>query len=207
MAVIAEKIETYGAGLQNNVWLLGDNREMILIDASHDAEAIYSRIAKYISNTTRLKAILCTHGHYDHINAILGLSKKLGGEIKVLLHPSDNFLWEKVNNNYPTSDLAHGQIFKVGDEELIILHTPGHTPGSVCIYRETSGELFTGDTFFPGGPGATSAPYSDFNKIINSIVTKIFILPESTIINPGHGMSTTLDKEKPHLGEWIERGW
>ena len=158
-------------------------------------------------NRAKFKGFMITHGHEDHVNAALDLAARL--DTHLYLHPADLFLWEATYGDAaaPDFELADGAAFTVGGVELVTIHTPGHTPGSVCFYAGALGALFSGDTLFEGGPGATRWDYSSFPGIIESIETRLFPLPDATVVNTGHGPSTTIGGEAPHLGEWIARGW
>ncbi|WP_141305583.1 MBL fold metallo-hydrolase, partial [Sinomonas atrocyanea] len=125
----------------------------------------------------------------------------------VLLHPADLMLWDAVYpGTVPDAEIADGQVFTVAGTELTALHTPGHSPGSVSFHAEGLGTVFTGDTLFAGGPGATGRSYSDFPTIIDSIRTRLLTLPPETVVDTGHGDPTTIGTEAPHLQEWIDRG-
>ena len=191
-----------GVEIENNVWVIGDDDTAIVIDASHEAE----KIAAVVGDRDPL-GVLLTHGHEDHVNAALELAARL--DTHLYLHPADLFLWEATHGleSAPDFELEDGAAFTVGGVELVTIHTPGHTPGSVCFYAGSLGTLFSGDTLFEGGPGATRWDYSSFPGIIESIETRLFPLPDSTVVNTGHGPSTTIGDEAPHLGEWIARGW
>lgn len=192
----------------NNTWVVGDERECVVIDPAHDAAACLERIG-----SARVVAIVITHGHWDHVAAAPALREATGAPI--LLHPEDRFLWNETHpEQVPDGELTDLQILTVAGGSLQVRHTPGHTPGSCSLvaWRQVpaSGEalaIFTGDTLFPGGPGATRWEYSDFPRIIDSIREKIFTLPGATPVNPGHGASTTVAAEAPHLEAWRERGW
>ena len=185
--------------VDNNVWIVGDDSEVYIIDAAHNAEAI----AEAVGNR-RVKGILATHGHSDHIDAAPELSRLV--DAPVYLHPTDGFLWQRQNPGAHYRQLLDGATFTVAGTDLRVMSTPGHSPGSVVIYAEEAGELFSGDTLFQGGPGATGRSYSDFDTIIESIRERLFPLPEATVVHTGHGDSTTIGTEKPHLQEWIDRG-
>jgi glyoxylase-like metal-dependent hydrolase (beta-lactamase superfamily II) len=128
----------------------------------------------------------------------------------VHLHPADTMLWEQVHPHTAYDrDIADGEEFTVGPVTLTALHTPGHSPGSVCFAAPElggSGVVFSGDTLFAGGPGATGRSYSDFDTIVASIRTRLLSLPEGTEVLTGHGETTTVGAEAPHLQEWIDRG-
>jgi glyoxylase-like metal-dependent hydrolase (beta-lactamase superfamily II) len=186
--------------VDNNVWLVGDDREVVVIDAAHDADAIAERIGG-----RELKAIICTHGHNDHVNAAPALADRTGAPI--LLHPADRVLWDLTHpDRVPDGPLADQQVVTVGGVELRVLHTPGHAPGAVCLYDAAGGVVFTGDTLFSGGPGATGRSHSSFEVIIPSIREKLLVLPPATTVHTGHGDSTTIGAEAPQLDEWVRRG-
>ncbi len=186
--------------VENNVWLVGDEDEVIVIDAAHDAEPILDAV-----NRRRVVAIVCTHGHNDHVNAAVELADVTGAT--VALHPDDRMLWDVVHPDRPPDrPLAHGDVVPVAGSALAVLHTPGHSPGGVCFRLEDHGVVFSGDTLFQGGPGATGRSFSDFPTIIDSIRDKLLVLPTDTIVHTGHGHSTTIGAEAPHLDEWIRRG-
>lgn len=189
-------------GLDNNVWIITDTHESLVIDASFDAASIAAKLSG-----TKVAGIAITHGHFDHINAADELRSQTDAA-PVYLHPEDRFLWQQqYSRPDPDRQLADGNELSVGKTTVRVLHTPGHTPGSVCYYVEALGAVLTGDTLFPGGPGATRWNYSDFTQIIESIRSKLFTLPDETRVLPGHGESTTVGTEKPKLSEWTERGW
>ena len=185
--------------VDNNVWIVGDDSEVYIIDAAHNAEAIAEAVGD-----RRVKGILATHGHSDHIDAAPELSRLV--DAPVYLHPTDGFLWQRQNPGAHYRQLVDGATFDIAGTELRVLSTPGHSPGSVVIYAQEAGELFSGDTLFQGGPGATGRSYSDFDTIIESIRERLLPLPEATVVHTGHGDSTTIGTEKPHLQEWIDRG-
>ncbi|TDD69005.1 MBL fold metallo-hydrolase [Actinomadura rubrisoli] len=186
--------------VDNNVWIVGDDAEAIVIDAAHDADAIEAALGG-----RRPAAIVCTHGHDDHIDAAPELAARTGAP--VLLHPDDLMLWKQRHpGSEPDGALADGQVLAVAGVELTVLHTPGHSPGAVCLHAPALGTVFSGDTLFSGGPGATGRSFSDFPTIIASIRERLLTLPAGTVVRTGHGESTTVGAEAPHLEEWIARG-
>jgi glyoxylase-like metal-dependent hydrolase (beta-lactamase superfamily II) len=186
--------------VDNNVWLVGDDREVIVIDAAHDPDAIAEAVGD-----RRLTAIVSTHAHDDHIDAAAELADRTGAPI--LLHPDDRVLWRMTYpDRAPDRALADGDELTVAGTTLRVLHTPGHAPGAVCLYAPELGTVFTGDTLFNGGPGATGRSYSDFGLIVDSIRGRLLTLPPETVVRTGHGDGTTIGDEAPHLEEWIARG-
>ena len=185
--------------VDNNVWLVGDDTECVVIDAPHDAE----RIAGLIGDRTLL-AVLCTHAHNDHIEAAQALSDRFGAPVR--LHPADDVLWRQTFADFDYEPLEDGEEIEVAGVELTVIHTPGHAPGAVCFWVSELGVLFSGDTLFHGGPGATGRSYSDFGTIIESLRDSVLTLPPETIVHTGHGEDTTIGAEAGSLDEWVARG-
>ena len=188
----------------NNIWLVGDDREVVVVDAAHD----HRPIAEAVSGR-RVTAIALTHGHNDHINAAVALQEAV--DAPILLHASDRMLWSVVYPaRDPDGDLADGDVLRAGGVDLGVLHTPGHSPGCVCLHAAGAAGgvdvVFSGDTLFCGGPGATGRSHSDFPTIIRSLRARLLDLPPETIVHTGHGESTTIGAEAPHLEEWLRRG-
>jgi glyoxylase-like metal-dependent hydrolase (beta-lactamase superfamily II) len=186
--------------VDNNVWVVGDEREVLVVDAAHDADAIATAVGD-----RRVVAVVCTHGHNDHVGVAPDLADRFSAPI--LLHPAEAPLWEMTHpDRKPDAELADGDTLTAGGVALRVLHTPGHSPGSCCLYAPELETLLSGDTLFQGGPGATGRSFSSFETIIDSIRGKLLPLPGDTVVRTGHGDSTTIGAELPHLEEWIARG-
>ena len=180
--------------VDNNVWVVGDDSECVVIDAPHDVDGILA-----VVGDRKVKAIVCTHAHDDHVRVAPELRERVVAPI--LLHPDDKPLWELTHTDHLWDlDLADGLALEVGGTTLQVLHTPGHAPGAVCLYAPELGCVFTGDTLFQGGPGATGRSYSDADLIVESIRAKLFALPDDTVVHTGHGDDTTIGAEKAALG-------
>ncbi|HIW63412.1 MAG TPA: MBL fold metallo-hydrolase [Candidatus Stackebrandtia excrementipullorum] len=203
MNVRIEKIETDGVfqldggswEVTNNVWLLGNDSEVVVIDAAHDARAIAAAVGD-----RQLVAIVCTHAHNDHINAAFDLADAVSGPAPVLLHPDDGALWDQTYpDRSPDGALTDGETLTVADTVVQVLHTPGHAPGAVSLYVPSLGVVFTGDTLFEGGPGATGRSFSSYDVIVSSIRQVLFALPDETVVHTGHGPDTTIAAERKNL--------
>jgi glyoxylase-like metal-dependent hydrolase (beta-lactamase superfamily II) len=180
--------------VDNNVWVVGDDTECVVIDAPHDVDGILK-----VVGDRRVKAILCTHAHDDHVRVAPELREQT--QAPILLHPDDRPLWELTHTDYLwDADLADGQEVEVAGVRLRALHTPGHAPGAICFLAEDLGCVFTGDTLFNGGPGATGRSFSDEDTILASIRGVLFALPDDTVVHTGHGDDTTIGAEKNTIG-------
>lgn len=199
--LVIERVSTQGLfqldggswEVTNNIWLVGDEEEVLVVDAVHDHRPIAKKVAD-----RKVKAIVLTHGHNDHINAAIALREAV--DAPVYLHRADRMLWEAVYSaQSPDRELTDGQVIRVGRTQLQVVHTPGHSPGSCCFLVPPSDGggpvVFSGDTLFCGGPGATGRKYSDEPTILTSIRQRLFTLPEDSIVHTGHGESTTIGAE------------
>ena len=182
----------------NNVFVVRciHTGEAVLIDAVSEHEKLLE-----LCRALGVTRVLETHGHHDHIQAVPAM-REAGYEVAVTA--DDAQMLKDVGYDVFIED---GQVIQVGRLRLEAIHNPGHTPGSVSFKVHGAPLLFSGDTLFPGGPGATHFPGGDFATIISSIDTRLFTFPADTVVLPGHGADTTIATERPHLQEWIDRGW
>jgi glyoxylase-like metal-dependent hydrolase (beta-lactamase superfamily II) len=181
---------------ENNVFVVRDKStgDAVIIDAANEHELLLE-----VSRATGVRRVLTTHGHFDHIQAVTQLRD---AGIDVGVAEQDATMLPSYDFVIPDDD-----VIAVGDLRLRTIHTPGHTPGSTSFLLEGHPLLFTGDTLFPGGPGNTKFENASFDQIINSIDRRLFTLPEDLLVLPGHGLDTTIGDERPHLQEWVDRGW
>jgi glyoxylase-like metal-dependent hydrolase (beta-lactamase superfamily II) len=185
--------------VDNNIWVVGDDSDVVVFDAAHEAGPIVAAVAG-----RNVVAVVCTHGHNDHVTVAPELGETL--DAPVLLHPADDVLWRMTHPDKDFRSVDDGLVLHVGDVEIRALHTPGHSPGSVCWYAPDLGAVFSGDTLFHGGPGATGRSYSDFPTILASISERLGKLPADTVVYTGHGDSTVIGDEIVHYDEWVARG-
>lgn len=192
----AEVTKLSVGSMDNNIYVIAVGDDVAVVDGgSNELDAVLAEVGD-----RKLEMVLQTHNHGDHVVTLRDLVDKT--KTPVYAHPADPL---------PVSaeKLDDGATIGLGGCLFKVLHTPGHTPGAVCFLLEESGErhLFAGDTLFPGGPGNTFGNADAFRTIIESLETKLFVLPDETHVYPGHGDDTTIGAERPHLDEWRERGW
>ena len=179
--------------VDNNIWIVGDDTECLVIDAAHEAAPIVAGVAG-----RRVVAIVCTHGHNDHINAAAELADVV--DAPIVIHGDDRMLWDVVYpSRAPDGTIADGEKFHAGGVELIAMHTPGHSPGGVSLHDPEHTRVFSGDTLFKGGPGATGRSFSDRDTIVASMRTRLFALPPETVVHTGHGDDTRIADEAAAL--------
>ena len=181
---------------ENNVFVLRDKAtgDAVLVDAANEHDLLLE-----VSRATGVRRVLTTHGHFDHIQAVTQM-RDAGIDVGIATQDAEML---------PGYDftIPDDEVIEVGDLRLRTIHTPGHTRGSTCFLLEGHPVLFSGDTLFPGGVGNTSFAGGDFPTIIRSVDQRLFPLPAETLVLPGHGLDTTIGTERPHLDEWVERGW
>jgi glyoxylase-like metal-dependent hydrolase (beta-lactamase superfamily II) len=182
----------------NNVFVLRcrETGESVLIDAANEHEQLLE-----LCTRLNVRRVLETHGHFDHIQAVPAMRE---AGLEVAIGSADAPMLKKVGYDVFLDDK---EVIEVGKLRLDAIHNPGHTPGSISFKIEGAPVLFSGDTLFPGGPGNTKPADADFDTIIRSIDNRLFTLPANTVVMPGHGVDTTIGHERPHLQEWVDRGW
>ena len=185
--------------VDNNIWLVGDESDVVVFDAAHSADPIIA-----VVRGRNVVAVVCTHGHNDHVTVAPELGEAL--DAPVLLHPADDVLWQMTHPDKSFRTVSDDETLTVAGTELHALHTPGHSPGSVCWYAPELGAVFSGDTLFSGGPGATGRSFSDFPTILQSISGRLGALPADTVVYTGHGDTTSIGDEIVHYDEWVARG-
>lgn len=180
--------------VENNIWVVGDDDECVVIDAPHSVDDILAVVAG-----RKVSAIILTHAHDDHCRQAPALREATGAPI--YMHPDDRVLWELTHGPFSDGvrwdfDVPDGWYIRVGGSNLRVIHTPGHAPGAICLYSAELGCVFTGDTLFHGGPGATGRSHSDKGILENSIRERLFVLPPDTVVHTGHGEDTTIADER-----------
>ncbi|AQA04756.1 Zn-dependent hydrolase [Mycobacterium sp. MS1601] len=199
--VTSGKFELDGGSwdVDNNIWIVGDDSGVVVFDAAHTAAPIIEAVGG-----RNVVAVVCTHGHNDHVTVAPELGAAL--DAPVLLHPADDVLWQMTHPGKEFRGVTDGQTLQAGSVELIALHTPGHSPGSVCWFAPELNAVISGDTLFQGGPGATGRSFSDFPTILDSIRNRLGTLPEDTVVYTGHGDTTKIGDEIVNYDDWVARG-
>jgi glyoxylase-like metal-dependent hydrolase (beta-lactamase superfamily II) len=187
------RVKKFSVGpYDNNVYILSSGGEALIVDGANDAGRILAEV-----DGDRVKGIVQTHGHMDHVQALEKLTAELG--VPVYAHSGD-----AKRMPVRTEDLGEGDELRVGDVTVRVMHTPGHTPGSLCFVGRSF--LFSGDALFPGGPGATDGDRKRFEQAMTSL-GRLFALPDETRVCPGHGLDTFIGRERAHVETWRARGW
>jgi glyoxylase-like metal-dependent hydrolase (beta-lactamase superfamily II) len=186
--------------MKNNTWVIGDSDEVIVIDPGHDAQEILSAVGD-----REVLAVICTHGHPDHVGAALEVAER--DEAPVALHPKDFSLWRETHRDEdPEIEMADGGVFEVADARLEVIVSPGHTPGSVCLYCEELGVVFSGDTLLASGPGRYCGEFPNFPAQLTAVGEYLLTLPPSTRVLPGHGAETTVRAAERRFDSWVTAG-
>jgi glyoxylase-like metal-dependent hydrolase (beta-lactamase superfamily II) len=185
--------------VDNNIWIVGDNSDVVVFDAAHNSEAIVAAVG-----WRNVVAVVCTHGHNDHVTVAPDLGEIF--DAPVLLHPADDMLWRMTHPEQAFRPVVDEHTLLAGGIELRAVHTPGHSPGSVCWHAPEICAVVSGDTLFEGGPGATGRSFSDFPTILHSIKHRLGGLHPDTVVYAGHGDTTTIGDEIVHYDDWLARG-
>ncbi|MBV9384299.1 MAG: MBL fold metallo-hydrolase [Streptosporangiaceae bacterium] len=196
---VAERGDDAEAG-EGNAWIVGDDEEVIVIDPGEDAVGVLDLVGD-----REILAVICTHGHASHVTAAVEVAER--DEAPVALHPADLLHWRTA---YPDTDpeieMAEAGVFEVADIRLEVIHTPGHTRGSVSLYCEDLGVVFTGDALLASGPAAHQGEFPDFPGQLTAIGEHLLALPADTRILPGHGEETTVAAAQKRFDSWVTAG-
>jgi glyoxylase-like metal-dependent hydrolase (beta-lactamase superfamily II) len=182
-----------------NTWIIGDRDEVIVIDPGRDPAAVLDAVGD-----REVLAVICTHGHADHVAAAQEVADR--DEAPVALHPRDRQLWREAHDDDAEIEMADGGIFEVADVALEVMYTPGHTDGSVCLYCEGLGVVFTGHVLGADGPVRHEGEFPDFAEQINAIGEQLLTLPSGTRVLPGQGEETTIGAAEKNFDTWFTAG-
>src|ERR1039457_4797634 len=189
-----------GGGQQASAWIIGDDDEVIVIDPGRDAASVLDAVGD-----REVLAVICTHGHADQVAAAIEVAER--DEAAVALHRKDRMLWREAHpQDEPDIEMEDGGIFEVADVSLEVLHAPGHSPGSVCLYCEDLGVIFTGDVLGASGPVAHEDGFPDFSRQLSSIGAEVLTLPAQTRVLPGHGAEFTVGAAEKRFDSWVSAG-
>lgn len=193
-----------GAGgeheVENNNWLVGDDEEVVVVDAGHDARAILAAV-----DDREVLAVICTHGLADHVRAAREVAER--DDAPVALHPRDQILWDVVYpEEAPDIEIEDGGVFEVAGEQLRVLYTPGHTAGGVSLYAPELGVVFSGSTLGENGPGEVEGSHGDFPTLLTSIGEQLLTLPGETRVLPARGEETTIEAQDKSFDSWVSDG-
>ena len=185
--------------MENNTWVIGDDDEVIVIDPGHDAAAVLDVVGE-----REVAAVICTHGHPDHVAAAVQVAER--DEAPIALHPKDLLFWRDTHEDDPDIEMADGGVFEVADAALEVIYTPGHTPGSVCLYCEDLGVVFSGDALLATGPARYCGEYPDFPGQISAVGEYLLTMPPDTRVLPGHGEESTVAAAEKQFDSWVSAG-
>ena len=193
------RIELVSSASTINTWIIGDREEVIVIDPGRDPAAVLDAVGD-----REVLAVICTHGHADHIEAAMEVAER--DEAPVAMHPKDRQLWREVHPGDAEIEIADGGIFEVADVTLEVIHAPGHTDGSVCLYCEQLGVVFTGHVLLADGPVPHEDEFPDFADQVNAIGENLLTLPSATRVLPGQGQETTIGEAEKNFDTWVTGG-
>jgi glyoxylase-like metal-dependent hydrolase (beta-lactamase superfamily II) len=185
--------------MENNTWVIGDNDEVIVIDPGHNAAAVLEA-----AGDREVAAVICTHGHPDHVAAAIEVAER--DEAPIALHPKDLLFWRETHDDDPDIEMADGGVFEVADVALEVIHAPGHSPGSVCLYCEDLGVVFSGDALLATGLARYCGEYPDFPGQVSAVGEYLLTLPPDTRVLPGHGEETTVAAAEKRFDSWVSAG-
>jgi glyoxylase-like metal-dependent hydrolase (beta-lactamase superfamily II) len=187
-------------GTTSNSWIVGDADEVIVVDPGRDAAAVLDLVGE-----REVLAVICTHGHAAHTAAAVEVAAR--DEAPIALHPADRVYWrEEHADDNPDIDMEDGGVFEVSDAALEVLHAPGHSPGSVCLYSEDLQAVFAGDVLSENGPVAHEREFPDFARQLSSIGAQVLTLPGQTRVLPGHGDELTVAAAEKRFDSWVTAG-
>jgi glyoxylase-like metal-dependent hydrolase (beta-lactamase superfamily II) len=188
-----------GYPMENNTWIIGDDDDVIVIDPGHDAAKVLEAVGE-----REVAAVICTHGHPDHVTAAIEVAER--DEAPIALHPKDLLFWRDTHDDDPDIEMADGGMFEVSDVALEVIHAPGHSPGSVCIYCEDLGVVFSGDALLATGPARYCGEFPDFPGQVSAVGEYLLTLPPDTRVLPGHGDETTVEAAEKRFDSWVSAG-
>jgi len=198
---VSTRIDQFSPGTGDiNAWIVGDDEEVIVIDPGSDAAGLLD-----VVGDREVLAVICTHGHADHVAAALEVAER--DEASVALHPRDRSLWREAHPDEDADiEMEDGGVFEVADVQLEVIHAPGHTAGSVCLYCEDLGAVFTGHVLLAEGPAPQDREYPDYAGQLNAIGEYLLTLPADTRVLPGHGPETTIAIAEKKFDSWVAAG-
>ena len=183
-----------------NTWIVGDDEEVIVIDPGTDAGSVLEAVGE-----REVLAVICTHGHASHVAAAVGVADR--DEAPIALHPRDLLQWRNAKaGDDPEIDMEDGGIFEVADVSLEVIHAPGHTPGSVCLYSEELQVVFSGDVLLARGPAPHEGEFPDFPAQLSAIGEHLLTLDTATRVLPGHGQESTVAAATKRFDSWVTAG-